>query len=205
MAVRLRLAGALALTALSVALTGAAVPATANTATALTPPAASITAQADPPSGWVATTDPVSGISVMLPGQPTVKNTTTTAANGDILPLHQYILELNGGSRVVLFQVIDAPFRQIDFDRGLQKLASSQSNGTVTNGTVTDSRHFVLDGRPADDGRITATVAGTPAVLLVRVVADNGYLVGIFTLGRITEENALMSFHQQLLGTLHLV
>jgi hypothetical protein len=205
MAVRLRLAGAGALTVLSVALTGAAVPANATTATALTPPAASTTASAEPPSGWVTTTDPASGISVMLPGQPTVKNTTTTAADGVTVPLRQYILELNGGSRVVLFQVIDATFRQIDFDKALQGAASSQPDGTVTDGTVTDSRHFVLDGRPADDGRITATVAGTPAVYLVRLVADKGYLAGIITLGRVTEENALMSFHHQVLGTLRLI
>ncbi|MBV9139610.1 MAG: hypothetical protein JO115_01585 [Pseudonocardiales bacterium] len=205
MAVRLRLAGALVLTALSVALTGAAVPANANTTTAPTPPAASITAQADPPSGWVTTTDPVSGISVMLPGQPTVKNTTTTDANGETLPLRQYLLEFDGGNRAVLFQVIDATFRQVDFDKALQGAASAQSDGTVTDGTVTNSRHFVLDGRPAADGRITATVAGTPAVYLVRLVADNGYLVGIITLGKATEEDALMSFHQQVLGTLRLI
>lgn len=200
MAVRLRLAGALVFTAISLAITGAAVP--ANTATVLTPLAASITARADPPSEWVTITDPLSGISVMLPGQPTVKNTTTTSAVGETLPLRQYILELNEGSRVVLFQVVDAPFRQVDFDRGLQAQATASSQ---SNGTVTDSRHFVLDGRPADDGRITATVEGTPAVLLIRLVADKGYLVEVMTLGRITEEKALMSFHQQVLGTLHLI
>lgn len=199
MVVRLRLAGALVLTAISLAITGATVP--ANTATALTPSAVSIIAQADDPqSGWVTTTDPASGISVMLPGQPTVKNTTTTDADGNTVPLRQYMLELNEGSRAVLFQVIDVPFRHVDFDKSLQAVASSEPNGTVT-----DSRHFVLDGLPADDGRITATIEGTPAVYLVRLVVDKGYLVAIATLGRITEEKALISFHQQILGTLHLI
>ena len=164
-----------ALTLITISLAVAAAP--ASTASALTPPTAVITARADPPSWWLPTTDPASGISVMLPGQPTVKNTTTKAADGSTLPLRQYLVQLNGGSRAVLFEVIDGPFRPIDFDRGLQAVASPQAmtNATMTNGTVTNSRHFVLDGRPADDGRITAAIEGTPAVILVRLVADRGY------------------------------
>jgi hypothetical protein len=53
----------------------------------------------------VTTTDPVSGISVMLPGQPTVENTTGKATDGETLPLRQYLLELDQGSRAVLFQI----------------------------------------------------------------------------------------------------
>ncbi|MGH3718276.1 MAG: hypothetical protein ACRDRI_05415 [Pseudonocardiaceae bacterium] len=198
MAVHLRLARALALTAISLAVTGAAAP--AGAATVLKPSHALITTRVDAPSGWMTTTDPVSGISVMLPGQPTVKNTTTTSANGDTLPLRQYILELNGGSRTVVFQVIDAPFRPIDFDKGLQLVASTQGNGMVTT-----SRHFTLDGHPADDSRITGIIEGTPAVSLVRFVADSGYLVAILTVGRSTEESGLIPLHQEVLGTLHLV
>jgi hypothetical protein len=196
-AVRLRLARGLALTVISLAVTGAA---PASLATVLTPPTAFITVRAeDPPSGWVTTTDP-SGISVMLPGQPTVKNTTTTDADGKTLPLRQYSLLLSGGNRVVTFQVIDAFFRTVDFDKALQAMASAQPKGTVTS-----SRHFVLDGHPADDGRVTAIIEGTPAVYLVRLVADSGYLVGIMTLGAAPQESALTPFHQQVLGTLHLV
>ncbi|MGH3779549.1 MAG: hypothetical protein ACRDRO_02680 [Pseudonocardiaceae bacterium] len=56
------------------------------------------------------TTDPVGGLSVMLPGQPTVQTTT---------------LLIDGGSRAVLFEVIDAAFRSIDFDKSLQGGASA--------------------------------------------------------------------------------
>jgi len=122
------------------------------------------------------------------------------AHRGKCVQLRQYMLELNEGSRGVVFHIIDAPFRHVDFNKSLHGFASAEPDGTVT-----DSRHFVLDGLPADDGRITATIEGTPAVYLVRLVADKGYLVGIFTFGRITEEKALLSFHQQVLGTLHLI
>jgi ABC-type transport system substrate-binding protein len=205
MVVRPLSARALALITISLAVTAAAAP--ASTAAALTPATTVITARADSPTGWVPITDPASGISVMLPDQPTVKNTTTTAADGGTLPLRQYLVQLNGGDRAVLFQVIDAPFRQIDFGKLTRALASFQAttNGAVTNATVTNSRDFVLDGRPANDARITATIEGTPAVMLVRLVADDGYIVGIMTLGRATEENALISLQQQVLGTLHLV
>lgn len=199
MAVGPRLVRVLALTAITLALAGAAAP--ASPATALTPPTAFTTIPVeDPtPSGWATTTDPVSGISVMLPGQPTVVKTTTTDADGKTLPLRQYRLELNQGSRAVFFQVIDAPFRKVDLDKGLRGIS------TELKGTVTSSRHFVLDGHPALDGRYTATVEGTPAVGLVRLVVDSGYLVGIMTLGTVAEERAMTQFHQQVLGTLRLI
>ncbi|MGH3832839.1 MAG: hypothetical protein ACRDRS_20770 [Pseudonocardiaceae bacterium] len=51
----------------------------------------------------------------------------------------------------------------------------------------------------------TDPASGVSVMLPGRLVSDNGYLVGIATLGRVTEESALIQLHQQVLGTLHLV
>ena len=189
-----------AVTVLGLIATGTVVP--ARPATALAHPAAVVTIDAkDPPSGsWVMTNDLASGISVMLPGEATVKNTTTPDADGVNVPVRQYILQLNGGNGAVIFEVGDAAHRSFDPDKGLQGISSAYPDGKVT-----ASRHLIVNGAPAIDGRITATIAGTPAVCLARFIDDRGYVVGILTLGRITDESELTSLHQQVIKTLHLI
>jgi hypothetical protein len=199
MAVRSRLAWALALTAISLAVTGAAAP--ASPATALTAPYTLTTLRAEgPPSGWVTTTDPTSGISVMLPGQPTINQTTTIAADGKSIQIRAYACNLSGSNGVVVFVIADGASGTADLDAAMQSITSTSGS----NGTVTSSRHFVLDGHPALDGRFTVTIRDIPAVGLARFVSDSDHLVGIATSGPVTEEDTLARLHQQVLHTLRL-
>ncbi|HET9254343.1 MAG TPA: hypothetical protein VFO16_03950 [Pseudonocardiaceae bacterium] len=190
--------GMLAFTAISLAaLTGAVAPASA--AAARTAPHALTTLLAeDSPSQWVSTTDPDSGISVMLPGQPTLHKTTITI-NGKPIATRAYVRKLTGSHGVIVFMVMDGA-AGVDLDAVMQGMTSTVG----TNGTVTSSRHFVLDGRPALDGRSTFTLKNTPAVGLARFVSDGDRVVGIGTIGPVAEENTLTQVHQQALGTLQL-
>jgi hypothetical protein len=196
---RSRLAWALAFTAISLAVTGAAAP--ASPATALTAPHAAITLHAqDPSSGWVTTTDPASSISVKLPGQPTVNKTTTTV-EGKSIPIRTYVRKLSRSNGVVIFRIADAATGPADLDAAMQSAASS----TGSNATVTSNRHFDLDGHPALDGRFTATTGkGTPVVGFVRCVSGDDHFVVIVTGGAVAQEDTLARVHQQVLDTLQL-
>jgi hypothetical protein len=182
------------------AATGTVASASPPSALASTSAVATVHAEGAVSGDGVTTTDTPSGISVMLPGQPTVKKTTTAAADGTDLPLRQYLLALNGGNEAVLSEVGDAAFRTFHADKGLQGVFSRWPGGTITS-----SRHLDINGHPAIDGRLTATMNGTPAVCLIRIVSDNGYVVRVFTLGRVTEENDLTALHQQVIDTLRLI
>jgi hypothetical protein len=194
-----RLGWAVALATLSAAVTGVA--ASASPATALRAPHAAMALRAEgAPSGWVTTTDPVSGISVMLPGRPTVKNTTATIV-GKSITSRTYSQEHSGAKGVIVFKVADVASGADDLDAAIQGTASTPE---WSNGTVTSSRHFVLDGHPALDGRFTATINNRPIIGLVRFVSGSDYSVGILTVGVVTDENTLAQSHQQVLGTLQL-
>jgi hypothetical protein len=57
-------------------------------------------------SQWVTTTDPASGISVMLPGQPTVHKTTSTT-NGKPITIRTYVQKLTDSHGAIVFMVMD--------------------------------------------------------------------------------------------------
>jgi hypothetical protein len=57
-------------------------------------------------SQWVTTTDPASGISVMLPGQPTVHKTTSTT-DGKLITIRTYVQKLTDSHGAIVFMVMD--------------------------------------------------------------------------------------------------
>jgi hypothetical protein len=160
-----------------------------------------VSADRPPLDGWMLTTDPSTGVSVRLPAQPQVENTTTNIDSGETLPLRQYSLNLSDGRGQALFEVVDAPDRILDLDKGLQAVAAA----TGTGGTVTSSRHLDVDGHPALDARYTTVIDGSTYVFFIRVVGDRGHIILVEAGGPVAQENSLSGTHQQVLSTLHLI
>jgi hypothetical protein len=111
----------------------------------------------------VTTTDPASGINVMLPGQPTLHKTTRTT-NGKPTTTRTYVQKLTDSRGAVVFMVKDGA-AGVDLDAALRGMTSTVG----ANGTVTSSRHVVLDGHPTLDGRFAFTHKNTPAVGLANI------------------------------------
>jgi hypothetical protein len=202
MALCLRLACTLSATVIAAALSGCAIWAGPLLPThPSTPTNNTVSAGSTLLDGWTLTTDPPTGVSVRLPTQPQVQNTTTTTEGGDTLPLRDYTLNLSDGRGTIEFTVADAPDRILDLDKGLQAVVAGAGSG----GILTSSRHFDVDGHPAVDARYTTNVDGSPYVAFARLVADRGHIIIINTTGPFTQENSLNGTHQQILGTLHLI
>lgn len=198
--ISLRLACTSVAVAVTVALNGCA-SVTGWLPGATTPTAAPTSANVDPLNGWVRTTDPISGASVMLPAEPTVDNSPYKANDGTMIPMRHYEVALADGRGVSVFQVSDPVEQIIDLDSHFQALVNSMGPGSI----VTSKRHFDLDGHPALDARFTYLEQGDPYVNLCRIVSDRGYLVLVGTIGPITQENALNGTHQQIANTLRLL
>jgi hypothetical protein len=207
-ATRSRLACVLAFTAISLTLTGAAAQASPATGLAAPHPPAAVHVH-DSTSEWVFTTDPASGISVKLPGQPTI-NTTAFTADGKSFPVRMYtrkLSKINGG---IIFSVLDAPAGvtrpgPAELDTAMDGFVQGVTSKTGGKGEITSSRHFDLDGHPAADGRFAFTTdKGTADVGVIRLVCQDNHLVMIATLGAADKENTMTRIHQKVLGTLQL-
>jgi hypothetical protein len=144
MAICPRLSCTLIATALAAALSGCAF--LGPILPTRSPAGATPSAYKAPPAEWVLTTDPPSGVSAMLPVQPSVDNTSIRTDDGDTLPLRQYLVNLSDGRGQALFQVSDAPGRILDLDKSVQAVAESLQHFTSSEIT---GEHVVHQGGSA--------------------------------------------------------
>ncbi|HET9256080.1 MAG TPA: hypothetical protein VFO16_12875 [Pseudonocardiaceae bacterium] len=154
----------------------------------------------------MSTTDPDSGISVTLPGQPTIiKNTGTV--DGKSIPTRTYARKFTKPNGAAAFVVMDVPAGAgpLDYDEVMKGFIQGFASASGTKASMTSTRRFDLDGHPAADGRFTFTAdKGDSGVGFIRIVSDGNHVVMIETTGEARKEPTLTRIHQKMVNTLEL-
>ncbi len=163
------------------------------------PPFGDWIAQGWRPTPWIPTTDPGSGVTVLVMGKVTRAPVQSAEEQGTRQEGLSYTGTGAPGSITAGFAVYPLPpGRTSDLESAAA--ATAASRGWV----LTGSTPVAVSGYAGLDARYQGTLQGTPVVDHIRYVSPTGFLIAVETVGSAADAKLVAGFHDHVAATMRL-